>query len=259
MPIWSNQIRQPAHHILSSVNGKQQTKVVYFSSCINRMMGGKIQEQFFSVCKKANVEVIVPRDLKGTCCGQVFSSKGFADAYKITANKTVEKLWIASNEGRIPIVVDVTSCTQTVNGYRVSLSDENKMKFDKMTFLDVIDFAATILLPKLKIAHPKNAVVFHPVCSVFKMGSLSKLQLIGDACSKKADIPLFAKCCGMAGDRGFYYPDLTASATKLEADEVRQINYDGYYSSSTTCEMALSESVGKQYESILQLLDEVSE
>ena len=85
------------------------------------------------------------------------------------------------------------------------------------------------------------------------------LQAIGDACSKKADIPLFAKCCGMAGDRGFYYPDLTASATKLEADEVKQTHYDGYYSSSTTCEMALSEAVGKQYESILLLLDEVSE
>ena len=259
MPIWSNQIRKPGNEIISSGNGKLHTRVIYFSSCITRMMGGKMQEQVFSVCKKANVEVIVPRDIKGTCCGQVFSSKGFVDAYKITANKTIEKLWIASSEGAIPIVMDVTSCTQTIKGYRVSLSEENKTKFDKMSFLDVIDFAATILLPKLKITHPKNAVVFHPVCSVFKMGSLSKLQLIGDACSKKADIPLFAKCCGMAGDRGFYYPDLTASATKLEADEVKQTNYEGYYSSSTTCEMALSESVGKQYESILKLLDDVSE
>ena len=259
MPIWSNQIRQPGNQVQGSVNGKQHTKVVYFSSCITRMMGGKIQEQFFSVCKKANVDVIVPRDIKGTCCGQVFSSKGFVDAYKITANKTIEKLWIASSEGMIPVVVDVTSCTQTIKGYRVSLTDENKSKFDKMVFLDVIDFAANMILPKLKITHPKNAVVFHPVCSVFKLGSMSKLQLIGDACSKKADIPLFAKCCGMAGDRGFYYPDLTASATRLEADEVKQTNYDGYYSSSTTCEMALSEAVGVQYESILKLLDEVSE
>jgi len=259
MPIWSNQIRKPANGIVSRGNGKLHARVVYFSSCITRMMGGKIQEQFFSVCRKANVAVVVPTDIKGTCCGQVFSSKGFVDAYRITANKTVGKLWIASREGEIPIVMDVTSCTQTIKGYRSSLSDENKTKFDKMIFLDVIDFAATILLPNLQITQPKNAVVFHPVCSVVKMGFLSKLQLIGDACSKKADIPFFSKCCGMAGDRGFYYPDLTASATKLEADEVKQRNYDGYYSSSTTCEMALSESVGKQYESILKLLDEVSE
>jgi D-lactate dehydrogenase len=63
----------------------------------------------------------------------------------------------------------------------------------------------------------------------------------------------------MAGDRGFYFPELTESATKPEADEVKQKDYDGYYSSSTTCEMALSEAVGKEYESILKLLDETSD
>ena len=259
MPVWSNQMKPPGKLMRTSPNGTHGMKVVYFSSCITRMMGGKIQQQFFSVCRKAGVEVIVPSAIKGTCCGQVFSSKGFLDAYRFTANRTVEKLWKASNEGTIPVVTDVTSCTQTIKGSRGSLTDENKLKFDSIVFLDVIDFAATMLLPKLKIAHPKSAIVFHPVCSVYKMGSLSKLQALGDACSKKADIPLFSKCCGMAGDRGFYYPNLTASATKLEADEVRQTHYDGYYSSSTTCEMAMSEAVGVQYESILQLLDEVSE
>ena len=83
--------------------------------------------------------------------------------------------------------------------------------------------------------------------------------MIGDACSRHAHVPLFAKCCGMAGDRGFYYPQLTASATKTEADEVSQKKYNGYYSTSRTCEMALSEAVGVDYESIVKLLDEVSE
>jgi D-lactate dehydrogenase len=63
----------------------------------------------------------------------------------------------------------------------------------------------------------------------------------------------------MAGDRGFYYPQLTASATKIESGEVKQIHYSGYYSSSRTCEMALSEAVGQEYDSILKLLDDVSD
>jgi D-lactate dehydrogenase len=125
--------------------------------------------------------------------------------------------------------------------------------------MDVIDFAAEQLLPALKISKQKKSVVFHAVCSVHKMGSMSNLQRIGKACAIKADIPFFTKCCGMAGDRGFYFPELTASATRLEAGEVKQSSYEGYYSSSRTCEMALSESVGKNYESILKLLDEVSE
>ena len=63
----------------------------------------------------------------------------------------------------------------------------------------------------------------------------------------------------MAGDRGFLFPELTASATQPEAMEVKQRKYEGYYSSTKTCEMALSEAVKENYESILYLADEGSE
>jgi D-lactate dehydrogenase len=61
----------------------------------------------------------------------------------------------------------------------------------------------------------------------------------------------------MAGDRGFLFPELTASATLAEAGEVNSASYEGYYSSTKTCEMAMSEAVGKNYESVLYLVDEV--
>jgi D-lactate dehydrogenase len=69
-------------------------------------------------------------------------------------------------------------------------------------------------------------------------------------------VPVHAGCCGMAGDRGFLIPELTASAALPEALEVQQKEYDGYYSSTKTCEMAMSEAVKKNYESILYLVDE---
>ena len=260
MPLWSNYIGKPPRHVkpLSCNVSTQPDTIVYFSSCISRMMGGNIINTFLAVCKKANISVILPQDIKGTCCGQVFSSKGFSDAYRFTANQTIEKLWQSAEQGKIAVVMDVTSCTQTLKTCRNYLTSENKDRFDKMTFLDAIDFAADRLLPRLTISKPKEKIVFHPVCSVYKMGSLSKLQQVGNACAKQAEIPTFAGCCGMAGDRGFYYPALTKAATTIESNEVKQNNYDGYYSTSKTCEMALSEAVGKNYESILTLLDEVS-
>ena len=60
----------------------------------------------------------------------------------------------------------------------------------------------------------------------------------------------------MAGDRGFLFPELTASATNTEALEVNEIKYEGYYSSTKTCEMAISAAVKENYESILYLVDE---
>lgn len=258
MPAWSNQMLRPGRKIKSSELPSSTQQVIYFTTCINRMMGGDTGQRFLSVCKKAGVNVIIPGHVEGACCGQIFSSKGFTDAYRLMANKTIEKLWQHSKEGTIPVVLDTTSCTQTFRSGISYLKDINKKRFEKMVFMDSIDFIAKKLLPRLKISSPKESIIFHPVCSVFKMGSLANLQRIGDACSKQATVPVFAKCCGMAGDRGFYYPSLTAAATKTEAGEVKQKDYDGYYSSTRTCEMALSDAVGKNYESILKLVDEVT-
>ena len=267
-PLWTSQMGRPPK--IKSTNFDKSApseirnptseieSVVYFSSCISRMMGDDIFTIFQNICKKANLKVLIPNDLGGSCCGQIFSSKGFTDAYKHTANEAIEKVWRWSEGGKIPIVMDVTSCTNYLQTCRPSLTDENQKRWDKLQFLDTIDFAADVLLPRLNITKKKDKIVFHPVCSVYKMGLMEKIKQIGAACAVQADIPVSSGCCGMAGDRGFYYPKLTEMATKLESEEVKQEIYDGYYSSAKTCEMNFSESVGQQYRSILNLLDEVS-
>jgi D-lactate dehydrogenase len=272
-PLWTAEIGRPpalikhsklkikATHDSGTLDVSQTlptSQVVYFSSCISRMMGGDIFKTFQSVCQKAQVNILETNDLSGTCCGQIFSSKGFTEAYKLTANATMEKMWAYTEGGKIPIVMDVTSCTHSFQTARPYLSDENKTRFDALRIMDSIDFAADILLPRLTIKHKKQRIVFHPVCSVSKMGLMPKIQKIGKLCAEIADIPTFSGCCGMAGDRGFYYPKLTAAATAIEAAEVNQTVYDGYYSSAKPCEMSLSAAVGQSYESVLKLLDEVS-
>jgi D-lactate dehydrogenase len=69
-------------------------------------------------------------------------------------------------------------------------------------------------------------------------------------------VPVRAGCCGMAGDRGFLFPELTHAATRAEAEDLKNDKCDGYYSTSKTCEMAMSEAVGVNYHSLLHLVDE---
>ncbi|MCY7359994.1 MAG: FAD-binding oxidoreductase, partial [Rudanella sp.] len=177
MPLWSNYMSKPPQAITNNGAAIETTQpsIVYFSSCISRMMGGDILGHFMSVCHKAGIPVIVPTDGRGMCCGQVFSSKGFTDAYQFTANETIEKLFSQSQEGKLAVVMDVTSCTQTLKSCRTSLTDANRAKFDALTFLDAIDFAADRLLPLLTISKPKQSIVFNPDCSAHKMGALPKL------------------------------------------------------------------------------------
>ena len=260
-PLWSKSISKP---VAIASNEITDGDVVYFSTCITRMMGAdkenklSINEVIKNLCDKAGLKLFIAGNSTGVCCGQLFSSKGFAPAYHYTVNKTVELLWEQTQKGKLPVLVDVTSCTLSLQHALPYLSDVNKIYFNQLHFIDSIDFAVDYLLPILEIKNKKKSIVFHPVCSVYKMNLLSKLQMIGNACAIDAVIPFTSGCCGMAGDRGFYYPQLTDFATKNEANEVNTKSYNGYYSSGKTCEMAMFDATGKNYQSVFYLLDECS-
>ena len=258
-PLWSKSISKPVAIVSNEINN---ATFVYFPTCITRMMGAdkenksSINEVIKSLCDKAGLQLFIAGNTTGVCCGQLFSSKGFAPAYNYTINKTVELLWQQTQKGKLPVLVDVTSCTLSLQHALPYLSEVNKTYFNQLHFIDSIDFVADYLLPRLEIKNKKESIVFHPVCSLYKMNLLSKLQAIGKACAIDAVIPFTSGCCGMAGDRGFYYPQLTNCATKSEANEVITKTYDGYYSSGKTCEMAMFDATGKNYQSVFYLLDE---
>jgi len=125
-------------------------------------------------------------------------------------------------------------------------------------FLDGIEFVHDEILPKLHIKSKSRAVALHPVCSVTKMGIGAKLEAIASACSGQVTIPLDAGCCAFAGDRGFLFPQLTASATKHEAAEIRAQRPDECYSSSRTCEIGMTRATGQIYRSYMYLLEKAT-
>ena len=265
-PLWSNQLivsgaisKNYKNSIDSETN--KGPAVVYFPTCISRVMGGtagkkNIPDTFLSVSSKSGIQVIIPEGIESLCCGQLFSSKGYNLAYADKVNETIEKLWTITNGGMLPVILDVTSCSHTLQQCRPVLSDSNKEKYDRLSILDSIDYLHDYVIPACGSVEKKGTVVLHPVCSLQKMGLERKFVSVASHFSNTADVPVHSGCCGMAGDRGFLYPELTASATAPEAMEVKRGTYEGFYSSGKTCEIAMSEAVGKNYESVLYLADE---
>jgi D-lactate dehydrogenase len=98
----------------------------------------------------------------------------------------------------------------------------------------------------------------HPVCSLVKANLTGKLLRVAGACSARVEVPLAAGCCGFAGDRGFTVPALTAAATRGEAAELAGGVYDGFYSTSRTCEIGLGRATGKVWRSVFHLLDDAT-
>lgn len=265
MPLWSNQLK--ASPGISAQQKKldikiNTTAVVYFPACISQVMGGSVtggksvMETFLKVSARAGIEVIIPKEVLGSCCGQPFSSKGFNEAFAFMANKTIGKLWKCTQEGKLPVVLDITACTHTLHDCRPVLSAENQQYFDGLKIMDSINYIADYILPNAVIKTKKKSIALHPVCSLYKMGLTAKFVEIAKQLAIDVEVPIHAGCCGMAGDRGFLFPELTASATLPEANDLKGKDFDGYYSTSKTCEIAMSDAVGKNYESILYLVDE---
>ena len=259
---WSPEMPKAAKAPLP-VTSLEGAQAIYFPACISRMMGHlpgeseelSLVEALVKVSARAGVPVHIPLDVEGTCCGVPFSSKGFDLAHKYTVNHAIEKFWEWSQEGRLSIVMDTSPCTYGVVTSRAYLTPENQAKFDKLKIIDSTAFAYDVLLPKLQVTRKVGSVVLHPVCSLTKMNLLPKLEGVAQACAGKVVVPRDAGCCGFAGDRGFTHAELTASATKHEAKEVKSQSFDGHYASSRTCEVGMTRSTGEIYRSFLYLLE----
>lgn len=256
-PRWWNEL-YPAPRLPQT--NASNAGVVYFSSCLHRMMGGKepksIQQTFIDVCNKAGIQVYLPEDLPGHCCGQAFSSKGYQSAANLMEEKTIDALLRWTNNGAIPVVCDFTSCTYTFLKTQAHLSAEYQEKFSRIQLLDCIEYLQTSVTPKLLINKKKQQISLHPSCAAIKLNLSKSMQQTAALCSEKVHVPAYAGCCGMAGDRGFIFPELTQAASAKELAHL--IDSEGYYSTARTCEMALSHHSGKPYTHLVYLLDEVS-
>ncbi|PKQ46937.1 FAD-binding oxidoreductase [Confluentibacter flavum] len=261
-PLWTPQIASPPS--LSAIESHTITNpdIIYFPSCISRVLGtyeGKEKnnmETFLSICKKTNIAVSVLKNVNSSCCGQPFSSKGHQDAYHVTANTIIEKLWNATQFGTIPVVIDVSSCAYSLKQMGSTLTAENKDKLKKLQILDTVAFLHDMVLPKSQVKRYKNSIVLHSVCALEKLKIEDKFIGVAKHFAKEVIVPKNNGCCGMAGDRGFIFPELTKSATNDEAQELNNVVCDGYYASTKTCEMAMSQAMNTNYESILYLVDE---
>jgi len=244
----------------------QNAEFIYFPSCLSRAMGippgdpkaASLIETFLKVSQRAGIQVSIPEHARGHCCGMPFGSKGYSQAYRDMLHRTLTRFWEWTDQGRLPVVIDASSCAYTLRSCSDALSPADETLWRKLTILDSIEYAHDILLPRLKFTPLPETVILHPNCASRKLNLQDKLLTIARSCASSATIPEALDCCAFAGDRGLLFPELTASATSLEAQEVNARAYDGYYSSNLTCEMGMTTATGKPYRSILYLLEKAS-
>lgn len=225
-------------------------RVVYFPTCLTRSVGAlageprrSLADSMGRVLDWAGYDFVYPDGVAGLCCGMPFGSKAFPAAAEKARSRATAALREASRDGDDPIVTDASPCAATLG----------------VPVLDFTSFWARHVLP----GHPElpkvnGEAILHPTCSLVKQGGLADLLAVASAHAERVFVPAAAECCGFAGDKGFFVPELTASATRAEADEVRgrMSEASRLVSTCRTCEIGMTRAVGRSYSSVIELVRE---
>jgi D-lactate dehydrogenase len=170
----------------------------------------------------------------------------------------VAALWEWTDQGQRPVILDTSPCAHTLRHCGPDLDPGLRERHERLEVLDGVEFALRYVVPTLEPRRRLGRVALHPVCSTVRMGIDGQLTKVVELFCTEAVVPASAGCCGFAGDRGYLVPELTASALTAEAREVASGAFDGFYSSSRTCEIGLTRATGKPYRSFWYLLEEAS-
>jgi len=228
----------------------EDAEAVWFASCVATMFGGGAGAAFPALCQRAGLRIRTPVGVAALCCGTPWKSKGHLEGHRRMRELVLPALTIATEGGRLPVVVEASSCAE---GLGLLVADAG------LRVVDALDFAADRLLPRLSVAARLGTVVVHPTCSSTALGSTDALLRLAAAVGHQVVVPDAWGCCAFAGDRGLLHPELTASATGPEAAEVAALPVaDAYVSGNRTCEIGLTRATGHRYRHVLEILAEVA-
>lgn len=236
-----------------------EPEAVFFASCLGAMFGAEPHghgigagQAFVALAQRSGITLRTPEGLGDLCCGTPWKSKGHRGGYDVMAAKVLESVTKASDGGRLPVVVDASSCAQGL------LTMAGAAAAAHLTVLDAIEMVATRMLPGLTVTAPVPSLALHPTCSSTELGTSAAMETIARFISPEVYVPRAWGCCGFAGDRGLLHPELTASATAPEAGELSARTFTAYASSNRTCELGMSRATGKPYVHILELLEQAT-
>jgi D-lactate dehydrogenase len=226
-------------------------RVVYYPGCPTRMFGAPKTEHgllpttdaILALLERAGFEIIVPDGLTGQCCGQPFASKGFPEQAARVGARLMEKL--VPHQARV--LTDTSTCAKHMKAHHAS----------EVSVADSAEFLLAEVLPRLTITAPIDVVAVHHNCSAQRQKEQSAIEAIARACAGKIAVLNSVTCCGYAGDKGLFTPELNEWATRFVKSDIPKGCTLGV-STVSTCATGLSERAGIPFVSLASLLERVS-
>ena len=91
------------------------------------------------------------------------------------------------------------------------------------------------------------------------MGLVETMTNLARLCSNHVFMPEGVGCCGFAGDRGWTHPEVNRWALRKLRRQLEDHHIEMGYSNSRTCEVGLETNGSIPYQSIVCLVNEVTQ
>ncbi|SEP62806.1 D-lactate dehydrogenase [Devosia sp. YR412] len=226
-------------------------RIVYFPSCATRMFGAPksehdllaVPDAVLALLERAGFDVLMPEHLNGQCCGQPFQSKGFPEQAAMVGGALKKELSALSEAGRLSVVTDASTCAKHLKEFP-----------GDAPVLDSSQFLLSQVLPKLSITRKLPSVAVHHNCSAQRLAEQPMTEAIARACAEQIAVLKSVTCCGYAGDKGLFFPELNAHATRFAKAEIPAGCTLGV-STVSTCASGLSEHAGVPFVGLASLLE----
>ncbi len=239
---------------LSTLNS-QLSRVVYFPSCINQTMGTAkhdpdqtpLMQKTVQLLEKAGYEVIFPENMSRLCCGTIWESKGMPELADQKSAELERALLKASDNGTYPVLCDQSPCL-----YRM------RHTIKGVDMYEPVEFILKFVADRLNFTPINDTITVHTTCSTTKMGLKSDLIRLAEMCSTSVVVPQEVGCCGFAGDKGFFNPEVNEWALRKLRPQIEKHGITAGYSNSRTCEIGLTTHSGVPFQNIIYLVDKVT-
>lgn len=226
-------------------------QVVYFPACPSRMFGNpktaydllETPQAMVALLERAGFDVVVPDQLNGQCCGQPFQSKGFPEQAAEVGGALASELSSLSDAGRLQIVTDASTCAKHL-----------KEVPGATPVADSAQFLVEHVLPRLTITQKLPVVAVHHNCSAQRLAEQPATEAIARASAERVAVLSSVTCCGYAGDKGLFLPELNAHATRHVAKDIPEGCTLGV-STVSTCASGLSERADIPFVGLASLLE----
>jgi D-lactate dehydrogenase len=225
-----------AQRIEFSQQANPATDILLVPACPNRIFAGATEFSDYPsklVLEKMGYTVKYIDEPANTCCGQMYHSQA-----KLAQQQQMTSAMKASLQNASIAIIDNSSCSGFLANAGINLIDINEFIVAK--------------IDRNKLTKKYKKIALHIDCSTakhsFNPGYLEVLKL----CSDEVLIPEGIKCCGFAGDKGFFTPELNASSLSDLAPQVTGCEIGVTFNRS--CQIGLTHHGKVQYISFVEMI-----